>query len=375
MGSIHKDKRTGKYFIMYDTVPTEGRKRRQRKKSGFPSMKEAKKALVEVESSLHKGLYFEPTRMLYGEFLLEWLEKKRSAVRSQTLENYSCIVKRKIAPKLGKMQLSQLSPRHLQHFINESLAEGLSESYVVKIYTVLNNSLLTAYKWKLIPDNPMECIDKPRIGRKEQHVWDRRRLNTFLEKACSDRLYVAFFLAMTTGLRRGEILGLRWKDVDMDNQVLNVCQILSNSGKAILSETKTASSRRIVDLPVEAVNLLRSHRHAMIKERLEAGPEYRDHDLVICTSKGTPVNPRNMLRSFKRITKAAGLPEIRFHDLRHSHATLLIENGADIKMIAERLGHSTTRITLDTYVHVRKGRQKEAADIVSSVLFNKVSEA
>ncbi|NHN28538.1 site-specific integrase [Paenibacillus agricola] len=357
---------------MYDVGEQNGRKRNQKKKSGYTSKKGAAKALVEIESKINKGIYVEPSRELFSTYLLDWLGAKGVAIKEQTRMNYETIIRARIIPSLGNLMVSKLTARALQRFINELLEEGLSESYVVKVYNILNSSLKTAYKWKLLPENPMEFTDKPRIGRQEQSVWNEKELAEFLRVARSDRLYAAFFLAMTTGLRRGEILGLRWRDVDVENKVLFVSQILSPDGKKLLSETKTTSSRRSVDLCVETVGMLRKQRRSIVAEKVEMGEGYQDHDLVICTVKGTPVSPRNVVRSFKRLSNKAGLNEIRFHDLRHSHATLLVEHGADIKMVAERLGHSTTRMTLDTYTHVRKGRQKEAANLISKVLFENI---
>jgi len=169
-------------------------------------------------------------------------------------------------------------------------------------------------------------------------------------------------------MRRGEILGLRWKDVDFDKGILYVRQTLSKDGKKFLSGAKTDSSVRSIKLSNETIAVLKKHKARVAKEKLKCGPDYVDYDLVICTSKGTPVNPENLKRTFERLIKAAGVPKIRFHDLRHTHATMLLAQGVHAKVISERLGHSNIKTTLDIYSHVLPNMQEEAANQIDALL-------
>jgi integrase len=169
-------------------------------------------------------------------------------------------------------------------------------------------------------------------------------------------------------MRRGEILGLRWKDVDLDKGMLSVRQTLSKDGKQFLNGAKTASSIRSIKLSEETMAVLRKQKARMAKEKLQSGSEYSNFDLVVSTSKGTPMNPENVKRTFERLVKEADVPRIRFHDLRHTHATMLLSQGIHAKVVSERLGHSNIKMTLDTYSHVLPNMQEEAANQIDVLL-------
>jgi integrase len=201
-------------------------------------------------------------------------------------------------------------------------------------------------------------------------VWGIEEIKTFLGVAKQYRLYIAFHLAITTGMRQGEILGMRWKDVDLEHGIAYVRQTLSHDGKEFLVGGKTASSVRSIKLPEESIVLLRKHRAIIAREKLQLGQEYVDYDLVICTSKGTAISPANLRRTYNRLIKQADVPAIRFHDLRHTHATLLLSQGVHAKVISERLGHNNIKTTLDIYSHVLPNMQDEAAKQINNLLSN-----
>ncbi|USG67334.1 tyrosine-type recombinase/integrase [Brevibacillus ruminantium] len=309
--------------------------------------------------------------MLFKDFLTEWLENKRNSVRRQTFTNYVTICNSHIIPELGTLSIQQLNPFTLQKFVNSLCEKGFATSYIKKVIDVLNGSLEKAKKLDMIARNPMELVEKPRISKQEMKVWDVNEVEKFLATAQEERLYVAFLLAITTGMRQGEILGLRWKDLDFENCSLSISQTLSHDGKELQTEAKTKSSIRAIHLPTETLLALRKHRSLIIQEKLQAGDKYVDHDLVVCTSVGTPVIPRNLTRTWKRLIEQAGVAPIRFHDLRHTHATLLLKQGIHIKVVADRLGHTDTRMTLDTYSHIQPSMQVEAANAISQALFKK----
>ncbi|MED3690351.1 site-specific integrase [Peribacillus butanolivorans] len=200
------------------------------------------------------------------------------------------------------------------------------------------------------------------------NVWDEEEVNRFLKVAKEDPVYIVFYLALTTGMRQGEILGLRWKDINLEKGLLNIKQTLSHDGKTFLSGAKTKSSLRTINLSLSSIKVLITRKLTVSKEKLSIGPIYQDFDLVACTQHGTPLNPVNIRRTFKRMIKMADVPEIRFHDLRHTHATLLLSNGVHVKVISERLGHSNIKVTLDTYSHVLPSMQEEVARKLDEII-------
>lgn len=200
------------------------------------------------------------------------------------------------------------------------------------------------------------------------NVWDEEEVNRFLKVAKEDPVYIVFYLALTTGMRQGEILGLPWKDINLEKGLLNIKQTLSHDGKTFLSGAKTKSSLRTINLSLSSIKVLITRKLTVSKEKLSLGPIYQDFDLVACTQHGTPLNPVNIRRTFKRMIKMADVPEIRFHDLRHTHATLLLSNGVHVKVISERLGHSNKKVTLDTYSHVLPSMQEEVARKLDEII-------
>lgn len=367
MGYVKKEGSTWYYAV--DLGKDANGKRRRKKERGFKTKREAEIALAKIVSELSKGTYVEPTKVLYKDFLYHWLESKRNSLRSQTHYNYEMITKKHVLPELGSLTVQKINSPTLQRFVDELCNKGLTGAYIKKIIDVVNSSLKKAMRLGYIAQNPMELVDRPRIGKKEMRVWDKIEVEKFLTAAYPERCYIAFLLAITTGMRQGEILGLRWQDIDFENRTLSVRQTLSHDGKTILSEAKTKSSIRPIYLPDETLEALRKHRLLVKQEKLKAAVEYRDQDLVVCTTVGTPICPRNLNRTWYRLLNQSGVTQIRFHDLRHTHATLLLQKGIHVKVVAERLGHSNTRVTLDTYSHVLPTMQEEAAKAISDILF------
>ena len=223
-------------------------------------------------------------------------------------------------------------------------------------------ALEDAYKWGKVTKNVAKLVKPPKIVAEKFRVWDEGQLRTFLEVAKSHRLYIAFLLAATTGMRQGEILGLRWQDIDFDKAILSVTQAIARDHHGFMvSEPKTSSSRRTIALPSNVIRSLKQHRKLQWSEML-AAKSYEDHGLVVQTLVGTPVSPRNFARVWYSLLKRAGVPRIRFHDLRHTHATLMLKQGVHPKIVSERLGHSSVQITLDTYSHLLPNMQAAAAE-------------
>jgi integrase len=251
----------------------------------------------------------------------------------------------------------------LKGYVNELLENGLASGTIKKIYNIIKSSLDHAVNMDLLPSNPITKIQLPKDKKKEMTVWTMEEIKSFLKVALDDRLYIAFHLAITTGMRRGGILGLRWKDVDLHSGMLSVRQTLSKDGKRFLNGAKTDSSIRSIKLSEETISVLKKHKARIAKEKLKSGSHFKDYDLVVCTSNGTPVNPNNLVRTFEKLIEEASVQKIRFHDLRHTHATMLLA-----KIISELLGHSNIKTTLDTYSHVLPNMQEEAAMKIDALL-------
>jgi integrase len=250
------------------------------------------------------------------------------------------------------------------------VAEGKSKRTVLLIHSVLHSALNQALKWGLIGRNPAQAVMRPKLARKEMKVLNAAQARTLLGSAKGSRLDALLWLALTTGLREGEILGLKWSDVDWTTRKLMVqrqLQRLKEKG-LIFTEPKSISGRRVVTLSIDITSKLRGHRTIQSYERLFAGNRWHENDLIFPSSFGTPLDPRNLFRQFKDLLKEAKLPNIRFHDLRHTAATLMLQQHTHPKVVQERLGHSDISLTLNTYSHVLPDIQDEAAEKISQVL-------
>lgn len=355
---IYKDK-NNTYFIQFDTY-VDG-KRKQKKRRGFKTKSEAKKALTAIESEINKGTYIEPSSITIKELLSEWIEQKKATIKIQTYEVYEILINKHVLPRLGDCKLSNLKANQLQLFSNQLFQEGYSPETIKKIFNIIRNLLDYAEKMELISTNVSKKVQLPSIANfKESSVWNDEEMLRFLDTAKTNRYFIVFHLALMTGLRQGEILGLRWKDVNFKKGILTITQTLSHDGKKILQGAKSKSSIRSVCLHEDTITLLEQHKDIMKQETMDLCKNFTENDLIVYTQNGTPVVPRNIVRTFKGLVKTANIPLIRFHDLRHTHATYLISRGLNPKIVADRLGHSDTRMTLDRYSHLLSSMQQEA---------------
>jgi integrase len=369
-GSIHKYQTTKgktKWFYMLD-INKEG-KRKQKKKSGFKSERDARDALRLAEAEVIKGTYIEPSKMSYSAFVEEWFKTKKRKLGKQTIEVHKMYLDKYILPSLGEKTLAALKTSHIDDLIEKMHDKGYSPSTIKKAVNIIKNSLEYAVFHEVLIKNVAKKATLPKEEKNEMSVWNEEEVNRFLKAAKNDRLYPLFYLALMSGLRQGELLGLRWKDLDLENHFLTINQVLAHNGKDIIKGTKTKKSKRIVNLTESTVHVLKVHRKSVLEEKLLNGKSYQDQDLVFCTQMGTPVHPSNLRnRVFNKLIEAANVPKIRFHDMRHTHATLLLSKGVNVKVISERLGHSNSKITLDTYSHVLPTMQKDAMDKLDSMI-------
>jgi integrase len=304
-------------------------------------------------------------------------------VRANTFANYELMVRVHLVPGLGARSLQKLTPAHVSGFYGDLLdgrtAKGtpLGVKSVRNIHAILRKALGDAAEWGYMTRNPAERVKVPRAPRANQHAakyqtWTQTEVRRFLAHVEDDELYSLWTLAATTGMRRSELLGLRWRDIDLDGSRLSVVQTLVMvKGELIFGEPKTKRSARVVHLDAGTVAVLRRHRIETLERGLQTGTPVPD---LVFTLDDEPIRPSLASRRFPKLAQQAGLPRIRFHDLRHTWATLALANGIHPKIVSERLGHSSIAITLDTYSHVTGTLQADAAEQVASLLFPAVDE-
>ena len=376
----HVRKRGSLWAVVVDLPhdPVTG-KRRQKWHSGFKIRRDADRALTDILSRLNQGAYIAPSKKTLSEFLDEWLADTKDTIRASTYATYETMIRTQIKPRIGNVRLPDLNSFVLNEFYRVLLASGrkdgkggLSPATVRYAHSVLRKALNDALRANLVPRNVADAARPPRVPGAKIRTWSARELRTFLDHVEGDRLYAAYVVAATTGMRRGEVLGLRWQDLDLDAGRASVSQTLIVVGgyDVQFSEPKTARGRRSVALDPHTVKALREHRERQMLERSLMGDAYDDQDLVFSREDGTPLHPDAFSDAFWRHAKAAKLPRIRFHDLRHTHATLALAAGVHPKVVSERLGHASITITLDTYSHAIPAMQETAASLVAALVFD-----
>ncbi|MDQ7794170.1 MAG: tyrosine-type recombinase/integrase [bacterium] len=352
--------------------PTTGAPRLRSKTA--KTKREAERLLRDWLNQLETGGITAPSRMRLEELLLtHYLEGfARRNLRPTTLDSYERTIKLHILPVLGHVPVQKLTPGQINVFYAGLLEKGVSPRVTRYCHAVLHRTLALAVKWRIAAYNPAAQADPPKVPRKEMQALGAEGIRALLEAAHQDRLYPLWMLAVSTGMRRGEICGLRWEDVDLDLGTVMVRRTLVMvAGRPTPQEPKTARSRRRVKLPDSSVEALRQWRIEQKKERLVHGEGYVDSGNVFTQRDGKPLRPDLLSkRYFPRLLKAAALPPtLRFHDLRHSHATALLQAGTPAKVISDRLGHFSTGFTMDTYAHVTPSLEQEAADRFDALVF------
>jgi integrase len=332
--------------------------------------REVQQKLTAALRDQQQGLPVVGERQTFGEYLSWWLETcKRPRLRPNTYRRYSDLARLHITPRLGKVPLSKLTPQHLTDLYGRRLDAGLSRRSVQFIHAVAHGALKQALRLNLIARNPAAAVDAPRPERREMQVLTPAQAQALLTTAEGHRLEALFVLALTTGMRMGEILALRWRDVDLDARRLHVRATLQRvNGAWSFAEPKTAKSRRSIVLSARAILALRSHRARQLAEIAQAGDLWVSYDLVFPGRTGAPLSQTNFAQQHLHpLLKRAGLPLIRPHDLRHSCGTILLKGGKHPKYVQELLGHSQIGMTLDTYSHVIEGMHQEVADYMDEV--------
>lgn len=335
----------------------------------------ARDKLARAVADRADGVVFDDGNMTVGEYLERWLSDcVRGSVRKSTFTRDKYLVTKHVVPGIGRVKLKNLNALRLQGLYRDRLDTGLSPATVQKMHHVVHKALAQATRWRLIPRNPADDFKAPTPVPKEMRPLSAEEARGLLEAASGDRLEAFYVLALHTGMRRGELLGLKWEDVDFVSAVpaLRVRRTLTRTGNGkglTLGEPKTRKSRRTVRLTPRAVEALKHHRARQAEEKLKVGTPYEDSRLVFAGEGGGLINPSNLRqRSFAALLKKAGLPHITFHDLRHTCASLLFQRNVHPKLVQELLGHASVAITLDTYSHMLPGMGGESADAIGEAL-------
>jgi integrase len=367
------------WYYVVDVTPPSNAKRKQRRRRGFATKEAAQAALDDYLASVRDGSYVEPSRDTFGQYLELWLDGLVSkGRRPSTIDGYRRKLKYVLDDDVAEIPLQSVSAADLDKVYAKLVTTGrrdgtaLSLRTVRHVHTAVGKALADAERQDLISRNPARRATPPSATAArspEAKTWTPEQLRTFLNAAAKHHHVTLYRLAAMTGLRRGEICGLRWADVDLEGGRLVVRRsVTAVKGQLVEGDVKTARSRRAVDLDSATVAALKTYRARQLEHRLLVGAGYRDNDLVFAMPDGSPLNPDAVGRAFTREAEKTRLPRIRFHDLRHSHATHLLAAGVNVKVVSERLGHATVAFTLDTYAHVMPGQQADAAAAVAAMV-------
>lgn len=375
-GYVRKRGKVYAYTVDIGKDPITG-KRKQKSKSGFKTKKEAQSALAELIASVEKGTYVEKRKTKFREFAEEFLYKiYKNKVKPSTFERTETVMKFHVFPFVKEMDIQDINAFLVHDFLEEKRKEDYSSSYIHRINETIKMVLRAAFKQGVIEKDIAASIDNPRIERKEMNVWTIQQVKDFLRQAKHSRYYVVFFLAAYTGMRKGEILGLQWDDVDFDKRTIRVNKTLYKvKNEFVLAEPKTTSSIRHIYMDDDILRALRKHKVQQNLEKMRYGGVYQDHNLVFPKEDGTFLTPSAVNCTFLKYLKRFNLPRIRFHDLRHTHATILLEMGVHPKVVSDRLGHKSIKTTLDIYSHVSTSLQKDLSEQFSKVMKHGESEA
>lgn len=374
-GAIVKRGRSWSYVLYLGR--DQDRKKRQKWVGGFRTRRDAEEALTQALDRVRTGTWADPGRITVAKYLDEWLDGIRPTLRPKTAMSYEDVLRGLVIPRVGSLRLVDLTAPRIR-VLHTQLIEsgrrkgsgGLSPRSVQYAHRILSHALKDAVDHGLLVRNPASLVKPPRVPKPPMRVWSAEEARHFLAAVADDRLCALWALLLTTGLRRGEVLGLRWEDVDVKRRRLAVRQTVVAIGYDVdISEPKTMAGRRSVSLDPTTVAALKTHRRRQSEERLRAGPAQDESGLVFTTEDGSMIHPDRISKVFAQLIEQHKLPTIRLHDLRHTAATLALTAGVHPKVVQERLGHANITITLDTYSHVVQGLQDDAADKVADLVF------
>jgi integrase len=374
-GSIKQDT-TGRWYFVVD-IPSPDQKRHQLRRRGFATKRQAQEALTDELSAIRAGSFVMPLRMTVRQYLERWLEALPSQGRRfSTVESYRRLLALHVFPTLGDVELQKLRAIDLDglYSVMAEPHDGRQRSKrtIRLAHTVVGKALADAEKKGLVQRNVARLASPPSAASTrapEMTVWTPAELRRFLDHVQGSPHATLFRLAAMTGLRRGEVCGLRWDVVDLETGRLTISRtLLAVHGRLVPSEPKTKRSRRVVELDVGTIGSLREHRRRQLEERFAMGSGYAGDGYVFAQADGRPWNPERVSRTFDRLVADSALPRLRFHDLRHTHTTHQLAAGENVRVVSERLGHASVAFTLDVYGHVLPGQQAAAAAAVAALV-------
>ena len=379
-GSIRRDDSGAWFFVIDVAAPDGGRK--QLKRRGFDTKRAAQAALTELQADKQRGVFVAPMRATLGQFLLdEWLPARRVALRPSTAESYDQLIRNYVLPTIGGVRLQAVDGSALNRLYAELLTNGrtarrqntgsgLSVKTVRNLHGVLARAFRDGVRWGHLQRNPCDAADPPKGASPEMKVWSAAELRAFSSSVASHRWAGVWSLLATTGMRRGEVLGLRWSDVDLDAGTVTIRSTRVRFGTTITTSTpKTARGNRTIAIGPATAAALRAWKRRQSADRLLAGALWADSSgLVVTNVNGSAPNPEAFSNLFVDLAKRAGLRQIRLHDLRHSYATAALASGVPVKVVSQRIGHADVGVTLKVYAHVLPGDDEDAALRADSLL-------
>jgi integrase len=370
-----RERSPGHWAIVLDVRDPETGKRRRKWHSFKGTKREAQIECARLVSEISGGTYIEPAKTTVGQFLDRWLEHMKSQVAPRTHERYSEIARKSIAPLLGNLLLPKLQPARISAAYAKALADGrrdgkggLSPRTVGHMHRILRQALQQAIRWQILARNPADAVRPPKVERSKMRALDPSETAALLDAVHSTRLFMPVLLAITTGMRRGEITALRWRAVDLANAQLAVVASAEQTALGVREKETKSGRARTVSLTGLALEELGRQKARQAEELLRLGIRQTDDMHVVAQIDGQPLMPQSLTHEFSRFIASNTLPRIRFHDLRHTHATQLLASGVHPKIAQERLGHANIGTTLDLYSHVMPGMQTDAASRVDVAL-------
>ena len=374
-GSI-RERSPGHWAIILDQRDPATGKRKRKWHSFAGTKREAQVECSRLITAMKGGTYQEPNKITLGDFLSRWVDHIQSQVSPKSHERYAGIVNQNLKPALGAVQLTKLKPAQISEGYSKALVSGrrddkeggLSPRTVGHMHRVLKQALGQAVRWELLTRNPADAVDPPKVDWKPMQTYDLPQTADLIDAVRSTPIFVPALLAVLCGLRRGEICALRWRNVDLAAGQLSVVESLEQTKAGLRFKSPKSGKGRTVALSETVVEELRAHRVKRAQELLRLGVGLSDDDLVIAHADGSIVQPIYVSQQWARLIAKTSLARLRFHDLRHAHATHLLANGVHPKVASERLGHSKVGITLDLYSHVIPGMQEDAVATVDAAL-------
>lgn len=369
------------YAVIYEGInPATGKGRHRWHRAGT-TRREAERLLADLVKRSHDGDYRAPEKITVGDYLERWRPTQRQPLAASTFSSYQRNIRLHVLPHIGSIPIQRLTPEDLDNLYALLLSNGrrnkdggaLSPKTVRLIHGVIHKALADAHRKGSVARNVADLADPPRIStgaRPKMKVWNAEELRRFLDLAEDHDLYTAFYVKANTGMRRGEVLGLTWRVIDLDNSRLSVAQtVTAPDYQLIVSDVKSAHSLRTIDLDARTVAVLRSWRKRQLEIYMQTGVRTDDSGFVFARPDGDPLHPDYFSQAFERLIAKMDLPRIRVHDLRHTHATLLLKAGVPIKVVSERLGHASVAFTMQVYQHVLPGMQADAAETFGNIVF------